>query len=46
MLLVTGATLMVRSFAHLLAVDTGFRTEGVLLGTVSLPVASSRTDEP
>jgi putative ABC transport system permease protein len=44
MLLVTGATLMVRSFGHLLAVDRGFRTEGVLLGTVSLPVASYRTD--
>jgi putative ABC transport system permease protein len=43
-LLVTGATLMVRSFARLLAVDTGFRTEGVLLGTVSLPVASYGTD--
>jgi putative ABC transport system permease protein len=44
MLLVTGATLMVRSFRHLLAVDKGFRTEGVLLGTVSLPVASYGTD--
>ncbi len=43
-LLVTGAALMVRSFARLLAVDTGFRTEGVLLGSVSLPVASYETD--
>jgi putative ABC transport system permease protein len=43
-LLVTGAALMVRSFARLLAVDTGFRTEGVLLGSVSLPPASYQTD--
>jgi putative ABC transport system permease protein len=43
-LLVTGATLMVRSFARLLAVDAGFRTEGVLLGSVSLPSASYQTD--
>jgi putative ABC transport system permease protein len=43
-LLVTGAALMVRSFARLLAVDAGFRTEGVLLGTVSLPVASYQSD--
>jgi putative ABC transport system permease protein len=43
-LLVTGAALMVRSFARLLAVDTGFRTAGVLLGTVSLPTASYQTD--
>jgi predicted permease len=43
-LLVTGAALMVRSFARLLAVDTGFRAEGVLLGSVSLPSASYPTD--
>jgi putative ABC transport system permease protein len=43
-LLVTGAALMMRSFARLLAVETGFRTEGVLLGTVSLPTASYQTD--
>jgi putative ABC transport system permease protein len=43
-LLVTGATLMVRSFARLQAVDAGFRTQGVLTGSVSLPVASYATD--
>jgi putative ABC transport system permease protein len=43
-LLVTGAALMVRSFARLLAVDAGFRTEGVLLGSVSLPAATYKTD--
>ena len=43
-MLVTGAALMVRSFARLLAVDAGFRTQGVLLGTVSLPATSYRTD--
>ena len=42
--LVTGATLMVRSFSHLLAVDAGFSTSGVLLGSVSLPVAAYPTD--
>ena len=43
-LLVTGAALMVRSFSRLMAVDAGFRTEGVLLGSVSLPAASYATD--
>ena len=42
-LLVTGAALMVRSFARLTAVDAGFRTEGVLLGSVSLPAVSYET---
>ena len=43
-LLVTGAALMVRSFSRLMAVDAGFRTNGVLLGSVSLPAASYQTD--
>ena len=43
-LLVTGATLMVRSFARLMSVDAGFRPNGVLLGTVSLPQAGYQSD--
>ena len=42
--LATGAALIVRSFARLLAVDTGFETSGVLLGTVSLPQVAYETD--
>lgn len=38
--LVLGAGLMLRSFAHLLAVDPGFRPAGLVTANLALPVAS------
>jgi putative ABC transport system permease protein len=42
--LVLGATLMVRSFDRLLSVERGFQPCGVLMANVDLPVASYKDD--
>jgi putative ABC transport system permease protein len=42
--LVLGATLMVRSFDRLLSVEPGFQPSGVLMANVDLPVASYKDD--
>ena len=39
LILLTGAGLLIRSFAHLTAVNPGFRAEGVLTASITLPTA-------
>jgi putative ABC transport system permease protein len=42
--LVLGATLMLRSFDRLLSVDPGFQASGVLMANIDLPVTSYKDD--
>ena len=45
LMLLVGAGLLLASFRHVLAVDTGFRAEGVLTGKIGLPAARYAKDE-
>lgn len=44
--LLVGATLLLRSFANLTSVDPGFRPEQVLTFSVNLPMVTYRGDQP
>ena len=45
LVLLTGAGLLIHSFAEALKVDTGFRPENVVTGRIAIPVAHRASDE-
>jgi putative ABC transport system permease protein len=45
LILLTGSSLMIRSFERLIAVDPGFRPQGILTASVQLPNAKYEKDE-